>query len=394
MSSRYSIGDTLNIRIEKIVPRGLGLAFAEGLTIFIPLSVPGDRLIVRIREIKKKTAFAEIVEIVEAGEQRITAPCKYFGTCGGCDFQQLTYKAQLDAKVEMIRDCLHRIGKIEYKSEIPIIPSPQQFSYRSRARWHIDRDKKAMGYFARDSHHVIDIDSCPILTPELESAFENLRQKTEWEMLWEDEGEIEAATDENDRFSILSAETIEPAELSFASGDYTYSYSAKTFFQANKFLVPDLIETAVGDVNGETAFDLYCGVGLFTLPLARSFESVIAVEENSSAVGFAKQNVANAQLENIKVVNKSVERFLAENKTTKIDFVLIDPPRAGTKKEVINAIAELKPKQISYVSCEPSILARDLRILIDANYKIEKITAIDMFPQTHHVETVVGLNCH
>ena len=167
MSRQYKTGDLLEVHIEKIVPRGLGLAFAEKLTVFVPLSVSGDDLRVRIVEIKKRTAFAEIVEIKQPGTQRVAPPCEYFGRCGGCDFQQMSYAAQLEAKVGIIRDCLHRIGKIEYEADILVVPSPQEFSYRSRARWHIERDQKAIGYFAPDSHDVIDIASCPILTPEL-----------------------------------------------------------------------------------------------------------------------------------------------------------------------------------------------------------------------------------
>ena len=124
MSKHYTIGEVIEVRVEKIVPRGLGLAFTEDLTVFIPLTAPGDVLRVRLLEIKKRLAFAEIVEVKKGGPQRIAPPCEYFGTCGGCDFQQMSYAAQLDAKVGIVRDCLHRIGKIEYDAEIPIIPSP------------------------------------------------------------------------------------------------------------------------------------------------------------------------------------------------------------------------------------------------------------------------------
>jgi 23S rRNA (uracil1939-C5)-methyltransferase len=392
VSTLYNIGDVIDVHIEKIVPRGLGLAFAEQLTVFVPLSVAGDDLRVRIVEIKKRIAFAKIVEIKQPGPQRIAPPCPYFGKCGGCDFQQMSYAAQMEAKVGIIRDCLHRIGKIEFDGEIPIIGSPQELNYRSRARWHIDRDRKAIGYFARDSHDVIDVTFCPILTPELETAFENIRGSIEWETLWAERSEIEAATGEDDRVSIASEEFLEPpVELSFSVNGDTYTYSSETFFQANKFLVRELIDSAIGGASGEMAFDLYCGAGLFTLPLAKHFGTVVAVEGDTTAVDFAKKNVANAGLDNAKVVCKSVGRFLSENKTKKIDFILIDPPRAGAENHIITAIAALMPSQISYVSCEPSILARDLRILVDAGYAIEKITALDMFPQTHHVETVVRL---
>lgn len=393
MKKQYTIGDILDVRIEKIVPRGLGLAFVEGLTVFVPLSVVGDKLSVRIREVKKKIAFAEIVEVIEGGEQRISPPCEYFGSCGGCDFQQMNYAAQLDAKVGIIGDCLHRIGKIEYDAEISIIPSPLQFGYRSRARWHIDRDKKAIGYFRRDSHEVIDVHKCPILTTELQSALDDLRMRLNWDEIWSDKAQIEAANSEDSNVSTYSADMTEPtSELTFEFDGDNYVYSSETFFQANKSLIPALVEAALGDARGEAAFDLYCGVGLFTIPMAKRFGTVVGVEENGKSVKFAKRNVYTSGQANVRLANQSVAKFLMENQKKGLDFVLVDPPRSGTEKQTIPKIARLKPAHISYVSCEPSILARDLRILIDAGYKIEKITALDMFPQTHHVETVVRLS--
>ena len=393
MSSQYQVGDVIDVRVEKIVPRGFGLAFAKKLTVLVPLAAPGDELRVRIQEIKKRLAFAEIVDVTKPGDQRIAPPCVYFGSCGGCDFQQLDYPAQLAAKVGIIRDCLRRISRIEYESEIEIIPSPHPFAYRSRARWHIDRDRRAVGYFRRDSHEVIDVHSCPILTPGLGSALEYVRESMEWDTLLGAQAEIEAASGEEGHVSIASRSRTQPAaELSFAVNGETYQFSAEVFFQANKFLIGELIAAALGDASGNMAFDLYCGVGLFSLPLGRRFSNVVAVEENPAAVAFAKRNVANAGLDNVKVACKSVDRFLSDNKTQKIGLVLIDPPRAGTEKQTIHAIAELRPAQISYVSCEPSILARDLRILLDAGYTIDKMTALDLFPQTHHVETVVRLS--
>lgn len=393
MSKYYTTGDIIDVRIEKIVPRGFGLAFAENLTVLTPLTVPGDVLRVRIVEIKKRMAFAEIVEIKQRGVKRVEPECKFFGTCGGCDFQQMKYPAQLEAKVGIVRDCLNRIGKIEYDGEIPMIASPNEYGYRSRARWHLDRDKRTIGYFRRDSHEVIDIDSCPILTPGLQSTLEYARESMDWAAIWSDRAEMEAATGEEGRVSLYSAEMAEPtAELSFAVNGDTYAFSAQSFFQANKFLIPELIEAGIGGASGDTAFDLYCGVGLFTLPMAKRFEKVVAVEDNPVAVDFAKKNIENARLTNIRLVDMGVGRFLVENQKKNLDLILIDPPRSGTEKHTIAAIGALNPAQISYVSCEPSILARDLRTLLDAGYKIDKITALDLFPQTHHVETVVRLS--
>ncbi len=393
MSKHYTKGDAIEAKIEKIVPRGLGLAFAEDLTVLVPLAAPGDVARVKIRDLKKRMAFADIVELKQAGPKRIAPPCPHYGVCGGCDFQHLSYEAQLEAKSGIIRDCLHRIGKIEYDGDIPVIGSPQQFEYRSRARWHVDREKQKIGYFARDSHDVIDISVCPILTPGMQSTLDHLRTKMDWDLFWSETSEIEAVTDDDGRSSTYSRELPEPAaEISVELAGETYTYTAETFFQANRFLVEQLIATAIGGASGGTAFDLYCGVGLFALPLARHFKKVIGVEENSIAIGLAQKNAKNAGLQNLDLLNKSVEYFLENNKTKKIDFCLIDPPRSGTARSVIPRLAVLRPQHLSYVSCEPSILARDLRILIDAGYKINSITALDLFPQTHHVETVVHLS--
>ena len=393
LSKHYTTGDIVKVRVEKIVPRGFGMAFAENLTILTPLTAPGDFARIRIVEVKKRMAFGEVVEIIEPGPRRVEPECRYFGKCGGCDFQQMSYAAQIAAKVGIVRDCLHRIGKIEYPDEISVIESPSRFGYRSRARWHIDRDRKKLGYFRRDSHDVIDIDACPILTPGLQSTLEYTRENMDWDAIWSDRAEVEAATGEEGRVSLYSADMAEPtAELTYALDGETYIFSAQAFFQANKSLIGRLIETAIGDSTGNMAYDLYSGVGLFTLPLARRFKSVVAVEENPNSAEFAEKNVANARLTNVRLVESSVGRFLNGNQHSPIDLLLLDPPRSGTEKQTIPAIAKLEPAQISYVSCEPSILARDLRMLLDSGYKIDRITAMDLFPQTHHVETIVRLS--
>lgn len=392
MSKKYTKGEVIEVKIEKIVPRGFGIGFAEGLTVLVPLSAPGDVVLVKIRDLKKNTAFADIVEIKHRGLKRITPPCQYYGVCGGCDFQHLDYPTQLEAKVGIIRDCLTRIGKINFEGEINIIESPNQFEYRSRARWHIDVKNKQIGYFKRDSNTIVDIAECPILTPGMQSTLEHLRNDMAWERFWEDSAEIEAVSGEGGRVSTHSMALSDPAaEIDIEIGGETYSYTAATFFQANRSLTGKLIETAIGDATGDNALDLYAGVGLFSLPMARRFRTVTGVEGNSVAIALAEKNAFRAKLTNLEFANKGVEGFLYNNRKKKSDFVLLDPPRSGTEKETIPMLAAMKTPNVSYVSCEPSILARDLRILLDAGYAIESITALDLFPQTHHVETVVHL---
>lgn len=381
------------MRIEKIVPNGFGLAFAENLTVFVPLSAPGDRLRVRVNQLKGKTAFAEIVEILHASPERTEPRCPYFGRCGGCDFQQLKYEAQLAAKVGIVRDCLTRIGRIDYEPEIPIIGSPNDYEYRSRAGWHVDTRRKKIGYFQRKSHDIIDVEICPILKPELQQVLTELRETIVWESFWSETVEIESAT-AGGAVSIYSAEMIEPTEeISFTAGGEKYLFDATSFFQGNPFLIEQLIETATRNAAGENALDLYCGVGLFTLPLARKFQTVVGVEGYDKAIDYAEKNVENARLTNVKFYRETVGDWLKENSEDlkNLDFLLLDPPRSGTEKETVEIILKLQPKQISYVSCEPSTLARDLKMLTENDYSIESIVVLDLFPQTHHVETVVRL---
>jgi len=386
-------GDETTVEIKKIVPNGFGLAFAENLTVFVALAAKGDKLRVKIKEKKGKIAFAEIVEILQSSPERVEPKCPYFGRCGGCNFQHMNYAAQLQAKVEIIRDCLTRIGKINYEKEIPIIGSPRDYNYRARAQWHLDTRRRKFGYFKRNSHEVFDVEICPILTGEMQKTLTDLREAVGWESFWNEIVEIEATQGEKES-SVYSAEIVEPtSEIYFTANGEKYFYDAQAFFQGNPFLIEDLIEVALRDAKGETALDLYCGVGLFTLPLARSFQKVIGIEGSERAIEFARKNIENARIERADIFVENVSHWLAENTADlhEIDFVLLDPPRAGTERETIENLLQIKPKQISYVSCEPSTLTRDLRLLCESAYRIETITAIDLFPQTHHVETVVRL---
>lgn len=395
MSNKYKVGDQLEVFVEKIVPNGLGMCFAENLTLFVPHSAKGDRLRVELRQIKGKTAFAQIIDLLEGAESRREPKCEYFGTCGGCDFQHITYEAQVEAKVGMIRDSLTRIGKIDLEGEIPVIQSPEEYGYRLRSQWHLDTRKKQIGYYQRQSHEIIDARSCPILMPALETELNTIRDHITWDGFPGEAAHIEAATDGDGAISIYSEELVAPTEeLRFSLGEDTFAFNAQTFFQSNKYLVGQLVEEAIGDAAGVSALDLYCGVGLFSIPLARKFESVIGVEGTERSIVFARKNLELARLKNVKFRSLRVSQFLKDavidGKT--FDYVLLDPPRSGVKQGVLRLLTEVAKKRITYVSCNPSTLARDLRVIIDEGFKIDKITAVDLFPQTHHIETVVHLS--
>jgi 23S rRNA (uracil1939-C5)-methyltransferase len=382
---------TLEVTIERIVPLGYGLAHGDGLTIFVALAAPGDRLRVTITEVKGNIAFAEIDEVLEGGPERVPGPCPYFTVCGGCDFQQMTYAEQLASKISIIRDCLRRIGRIQEEIPIGIIGSPKEFGYRSRAQWHLNPSTREIGYYKRNSRDLVAIDHCPKIVPELNAVLAQLRERLPWEQIWSEKAFVDATAGDDGRVSVHSPGIYEPDEVSFTAMGETFRYTAGLFFQGNQFLVPQLLETALAGAEGRNALDLYCGVGLFSLPMARRFESVIGVEEHPGAVEFAKRNAQLNGLTNAKFRSESVRRFLSASQPKDIDFILLDPPRAGTEKETIQNLIRIGAPHVSYVACEPSVLARDLRRFLDAGYRIESITAVDLFPQTHHVEAVAHL---
>jgi 23S rRNA (uracil1939-C5)-methyltransferase len=421
--------DLYEVTIERVLPGGRGIAHADGWTVMVALAAPGDRLRVRFDRVKGSVAFASIVDVLEPSPLRVEPPCPYFGRCGGCDFQQLNYQAQLDAKVEIIRDCLRRVGGIENIPEFGITAAPHAWHYRARAQWQYDDVLKRLGYFEANSHRVCDVAECAVLTPELQSQLERLRRRIANGDLAEDaryfrviagDEEVSVASGRGSTPTVKHG--LEGREVKRTINGETYRLNAESFFQTNIDLLPQLIDAALQDARGNSAIELYSGVGLFTVPLARRFKRVMAIEDDADATQFARDNLANAGLKNTEVVNGDVGRWLeglecggtAERRrfglsrnakvtepaiestvdagALQIDFLLLDPPRTGAESRVVSAIIKMKPQRISYVSCDPATLARDLKKLIAGGYSIQSLRAFDMFPQTHHVETVVHLS--
>jgi 23S rRNA (uracil1939-C5)-methyltransferase len=388
-----STGRSFEVEVERILPGGMGLAHAGGKTVFVSLAAPGDRLRVRIEREQGNLLFASIEEIIAPGPLRIEPPCPYFGRCGGCDFQQLTYEAQLVAKAEMIRDCLHRIARLENVPEIVVTPSPNEWRYRMRATWQIDREEQAIGYYERGSRRVCDVADCAVLQPELQQKLEEVRA-TEWREIPKELKHLDVVEGENGVSFSPPLAGFETRELTLTVRGEVYQYNAEAFFQINPSLLGPLIDFALADAVGKSVLDLYCGVGLFTLPLARQFDRVVGVEANSVATRYARRNLQNAGLTNASVITASVTDWFRRDAAAKVpvDFVVLDPPRAGAESAVIKGILDLGPAQISYVSCDPATLARDLKKLVASGYIVSSVAAFDLFPQTHHVETVVRLH--
>ncbi len=411
----------MEVTIERILPGGFGLGHADGKTLMVALAAPGDRLRVRVNREKGSVWFASIEEVIEPSPLRIEPPCPYFGRCGGCDFQQMNYQAQLDAKVEIIKDCLRRIAKIDSLPEFGITPAPNQWHYRSRAQWQYDGDQKTLGYFESGSRNVCDVSECAVLVPQLQEELENLRQRNAEDSLPPDAKYFRAVLGDEGVSVSTGDRSAAMRDLYRTINAERYALNAESFFQTNEDLLPELIDSAIGNASGQLAVELYSGVGLFTLPLARRFNRVIAVEENHEATQFARQNLAHASLANAEIANADVATWLNSGRddsaqrrrrsgsaeanaaddssiqsaviagALQIDFLLLDPPRTGAESRVISGILQLQPKRICYVSCDPPTFARDLKKLIAGGYTLDSLTAFDMFPQTHHVETIAKL---
>lgn len=382
------IGDELEVAVERILPGGYGLAHGAEHTILVALAAPGDKVKVRIEKIRGSTAFASIVEVLNASAVRVEPKCQYFGLCGGCDFQQMSYEAQLEAKREIIRDCFHRIARIDLL-DIPMTGSPLQWSYRSRAEWHCDPATGRVGYFERDSRSLCDVEECPILAPELQSTLSEVRGMLDQQKVRRHVKSINAVLGDSAVVTSLAGDNDQDSRR---IGEFEYTLRARTFFQANASLLEQLIESAVGSESGRVAVDLYCGVGLFTLPLGRRFEKVIGIEESRAAVELAIRNVVKAGLDNIDIVAADAASGLASlTPDVPIDLLIVDPPRTGMTNSSVKALLQLRPRRINYVSCDPATMARDVRKFCEAGYTLDSVQGFDMFPQTHHVEALAKL---
>jgi 23S rRNA (uracil1939-C5)-methyltransferase len=395
------LGGEAEAVIERIVPGGFGLGYGGGRTLFVSRAAPGDRLRVRIDREQGRVAHASIVEILEPGPDRVAEEYPLLSRCGA-DFQHLRYDAQLAAKVGMIADSLRRIGGITLEEPIPITPSPAVWGYRARVEWRHDPVQPALGYLESGTHRVVDLPHDPFVVPELAERFETLRERMNAGRLPEWATELRAAAGDHGISFAPALELPQPLPVHNTVAGERYEYDADCFFQVNPFVLDALVDEALryapqpdSPLSPDTrrAIDLYCGVGLFTVPLARRFEHVIGVEGQPRAAEFAVRNVEAAGVRHVRIEAASVERWLegAYRSHGRASFVLLDPPRTGLPAPGLRALGRLRPSRIAYVSCDPATLARDLKALRAAELELISISAIDMFPQTHHVEIVAHL---
>jgi 23S rRNA (uracil1939-C5)-methyltransferase len=384
-----------DVQIDKWVYGGEGLARIDGRVVLVPSVLPGETARIEAGD----DVHARLIEVLQPAAERVShvdVPCPLFTICGGCHYQHAPYEFQLARKVEILREQLQRVGKIKFEGEIDVISGPP-LGYRNRAQFHIAEGK--IGYLAARSHELVPVEGeCPISSPRLNQALADVRGKLGDPRFPRFVQSLEIFTNETDvQINVIEAE--HPVARRFydwceskQAVDYQTTFgafrvSSRSFFQVNRFLVETLVEAALPEEGGESALDLYAGVGLFAVPMARRFRSVTAVESGSSAAHDLDFNASRAELA-VKMEQARVEDYLARLQVAP-EFVLADPPRAGLGKEVVGHLLRLAPARLTIVSCDPATLARDLAGL--SGYRIESLTMVDLFPQTFHFETVARL---
>lgn len=438
----------MELTIDKLIYGGDGLArlpadeHGQGKTVFVPRVLEGEQVEAEIVEEKPGFARARLVQVLRPSAQRINPGCPYFSQCGGCHYQHTSYEHQLEIKTAILRETLRRVGKLELNSDVSIHPSPP-WNYRNRTRFQVRSDGEfTAGFFEPGSHRVLPVEHCPISSLLLNRALATLWMLGRTGDIPKELRAVEFFADTDDahlqsellldghlpsktRATIgrdvikklsealpeitsggIFADTLqtrrgagspspEKPDWSFGEAALRYTVGAETlrvspgsFFQVNRFLLEPLVNSVTANRTGEFALDLYAGVGLFTVALGRAFHHVVAVESSQSSAADLPYNVTP----NTKVVRASVEEYLAKKSMRqRPDFVTVDPPRAGLGERVARALGTLGAPRITYVSCDPATLARDLVLLKAAGYRIESTQLFDLFPQTYHLETVVDL---
>jgi len=420
----------MQVKIEKLVYGGEGMGHADGVAVFVPFVLPGETVALRLEAQKKKFARGRVEQLLEVSDQRVEALCPYFTRCGGCHYQHLPYEAQLAYKKEILVETLSRLGGVRWEGAVTTHGS-QPFGYRNRAQWkvrHIGGDGAAIGYLEAGTQTLCPVDRCPILSPALEDTLTRLRGLLERREIPTTLVEVEAFVDGDDARLLLSAsfsnlggktaeelgarlrgaipaieslllhdasrdrfELMGPGYVRYRVGDRSYRVGHLSFFQVNRFLVEALSRAATNGASGKLALDLYAGVGLFSLPLARGFERVLAVEGNPAATRDLEENIKAAAPGDghVEARTQDAEHFLPRFRE-RPDFVLLDPPRAGLDDAVRAWLLSSGAPEIRYVSCDPATLARDLKQLCEG-YDVAAIDLFDLFPQSFHLETLVGL---
>jgi len=414
----------------KLVYGGGALGHHAGRPVLAPLVLPGER--VEVEEVRRTKGMlhARPLKILEPSPERIEPLCPYFGRCGGCQYQHLNPGSQAAAKREILRETLRRLGKITWEAEIPAHSGPA-WNYRNQAQLKVARRADggaAVGFFEAESHRVVPVDACLIVSPRLNAILAALCSET-WISRLDACREIELLADDRDEKVLVTLrggwpsvprpreealardclaelpgvvgvaleagkhfQTFGEAVITYRVGEFQYRVSPGSFFQTSRYLLPELLARVTGAESGSVAIDLYAGVGLFSLPLAKQFAQVASVEADPRSAADLTANARSHDLQNLRPVADNVFDFLRRCAQPEPDLVVLDPPRAGVGVNVLKLLLALRPKRLHYVSCSPPTLARDLQFLLGHGYQLDSIELFDFFPQTYHIESLASLH--
>jgi len=421
----------MEVKIEKLVYGGEGLAHHQGHTVFVPFVLPNEVVSVRPVDTRKKFVRGRIQQVLTPSPERSAPACPHFAVCGGCHYQHIPYEAQLKYKAEILRETLGRIGRVRWEAPIVTHASPP-LGYRNRAQWKVGPagERAAIGYHQAGSSAHCPVEECPVLSPRLAETLGALREMLAAGKAPKALREVEAFADAADAKVLLNislekldapaatiADTLRsalpgveslllhdashdrfelfgPGFIHYEAAGSHYRVGHLSFFQVNRFLVDELIRAVTEEERGALALDLFAGVGLFTIPLSRQFERVLGVESNLAAARDLQANIAQSG-SGAQQVNLQVESLLADCKEPP-DLAVLDPPRAGVSAAALERLIGLAPARITYLSCDPSTLARDLGALTGGageagRYEISTVGLFDVFPQTYHIESLVQL---
>jgi 23S rRNA (uracil1939-C5)-methyltransferase len=381
---------------------------ANGKMFFVPFALPGERVKVETVEVHKRWARGQLVEVIEASSERVEPRCRHFTDCGGCHYQHIPYAAQPHAKAEIVRSQLERIGGFKDPPIEDAVPSPSPWNTRNRLQFNLTPEGR-LGFMAARSHRIVPIDECHLPEPVLSDLWPRLDVEGIPDLdriglrsgamgssmiMLEGQGapEMEVIIDlpasvvwlAPGGLLVLAGER----SLDFRIFDRTFTVSADSFFQVHTALVEDLVQLVMRELSvqpGETIFDLYAGVGLFSAFLADEGARVVAVEESSRACSDYEKNLE--AFDDVELYEAPVETALPAIQSQP-DAVIVDPPRAGLSRVALQHLIDLTPPRLVYVSCDPATLARDGSRLAEAGYQFVRCTPIDLFPQTFHIETV------
>ena len=393
---RSLVGERYTVDVGPVAHGGHCVARHEGRVVFVRHTIPGERVVVEVTEGEDGSKFlrGDAVEVLTASPDRVDPPCPFSGPgrCGGCDFQHVRLSAQREMKASVVREQLQRLAKLDVDVAVEPVPGDDEgLGWRTRVQFAVDAEGYA-GLRKHRSREVVRIDHCPISHPGLPPVVDRT---------WKGAEEVEAicsTTGEQLRIETTRRDMyVEgPEVLHERVGSRTFEVTGSGFWQVHPGAADALLEAVLASLDpkpGESAADLYSGVGLFTAFLAERVGlsgRVVAVESDATAVEDAARNLAD--LPQVETVTDRVERALRLGRAgERCDLVVLDPPRVGARRDVVEAVVGLGPRAVAYVACDPGALARDVAIFAEHGYRLASLRAFDMFPMTHHVECVALL---